>query len=224
MGVEGLNLFPARSHLDRKRRDHGDPRSCREGVLDTRKRRLTEFLILSARTGEGDALNQLARLWHPGLLAYAARQLGDRDVARDALQEAWLDILRGLPRLSEPRAFPAWAYRILSRKCARQIGSAVRQRETADAVMIDPTEPDQAESDAETRAELQLIRRAITALPPGQRAAVTLHYLEQMSLTEIALALQIPVGTAKTRLMHGRKSLKAALNLIETGETDEHER
>ena len=55
------------------------------------------------------------------------------------------------------------------------------------------------------------MRRAIRTLPPEQQAAIALFYLEDMSVAEVAVALDVPAGTVKTRLMHARRKLRGAL-------------
>ncbi len=55
------------------------------------------------------------------------------------------------------------------------------------------------------------MRRAIKTLPPEQQAAIALFYLEDMSVAEVAVALDVPAGTVKTRLMHARRKLRDAL-------------
>jgi RNA polymerase sigma-70 factor (ECF subfamily) len=165
-----------------------------------------EFLVASARAGDRKAFELLARRWQRKLLAHAWRLLGDADEARDAVQEAWLEIVRGLARLRDDRAFPAWAYRIVSRRCARQIGAAVRQRRFAAAV-----EAEGADEPMDSGRDLDRLRGAVRALPPDQRAAVALFHFEELSVAEVAVALDVPAGTVKTRLMHARRKLRAAL-------------
>ncbi|HEV2079659.1 MAG TPA: sigma-70 family RNA polymerase sigma factor [Allosphingosinicella sp.] len=176
-------------------------------MMPNTARILDEYLLASARAGDHKASGLLARRWQKKLLAHAWRLLGDGEAARDAVQEGWVEILRGLPRLNDERAFPAWAYRIVSRRCARQIGSEVRQRRLAEA--IEPAPPGENEAGAELDRER--LRAAVRALPPEQRAAVALFYFEELSVAEVAVALDVPAGTVKTRLMHARRKLSAAL-------------
>jgi RNA polymerase sigma-70 factor (ECF subfamily) len=63
----------------------------------------------------------------------------------------------------------------------------------------------------ETAADAEPLEKAIAGLPPEQRAAVALFYIEDFSVAEIAVALSVPLGTVKTRLMHARAKLRAAL-------------
>ena len=80
--------------------------------------------------------------------------------------------------------------------------------EIAEALAGEPS-ADQHEADAEIDA--QRLRMAVRALPPEQRAAVALFHFEEMSVAEVAVALDVPMGTVKTRLMHARRKLRAAM-------------
>lgn len=169
---------------------------------------LDEYLLASIRAGDARAFELLARRWHKKLYGHAWRLLGgDVEAALDAVQEGWVEIVGGLHRLRDDRAFPAWAFRIVSRRCARQIDGALRRRQlAAEAETVDRVEPMQ-----DAVADGDRLRRAIRALPPDQRAAIALFYFEDMSIAEVAVALDVPAGTVKTRLMHARRKLRAVL-------------
>lgn len=168
---------------------------------------LDDYLVAAARTGDRKAFAMLARRWHGRLVAHAWRLIGDREAARDAAQAGWVEIVRGLHGLKDDRAFAAWAYRLVSRRCARQVDTAIRDRALDGALAAAP-EQGQAAGDDLDRAGL---RRAIAALPPDQKSAIALFYLEEMSVAEVAVALNVPAGTVKSRLMHARRKLRAAL-------------
>jgi RNA polymerase sigma factor (sigma-70 family) len=177
-------------------------------VAKSAARILDEYLVAAARTGDGKAFAMLAERWHGKLVVHAWRLTGDQEAARDAAQAGWVEIVRGLPRLRDERAFPAWAYRIVSRRCAKLIGEAVRRREIGEALGHHPVS---AMADVDGTLDRNRLRSAITGLPPDQRSAIGLFYLEEMSVAEVAVALNVPAGTVKTRLMHARNKLRAAL-------------
>lgn len=183
-----------------------------------RKRVLGEYLVVSARTGDRQAFDRLARLWQPDLARHAWRLTGDQDLAQDVLQDAWLDIVRGIPRLNDPAAFPAWAYRIVTRKCAGMIRKRQRVRETQSALAAEPPEIMDGETEAANQADIGVIARAMAGLPPDQRSALALYHRQEMSIAEISVALGVPVGTIKTRLMHARRKIRAALEISSNGE------
>ncbi len=169
-----------------------------------------EYLVMCAQAGERDAHRQLVALRGPRLLAHATRLLGNREEARDVVQDGWIEILRGLKGLREPRAFASWATRIITRRCARYVDGQIRWRKLGEAMwcegQIMPDDPNPMGGD-----EMRMLRGAIAALPAAQSATIALFHLEEMSVAEVATALDIPRGTVKTRLMHARENLKHAL-------------
>jgi RNA polymerase sigma factor (sigma-70 family) len=174
----------------------------------TAARILDEYLVVSAQAGDRKAFELLAGRWQKKLVAHAWRLSGDAEAARDAAQLGWIEIMRGLHRLQDERAFPAWAYRIVSRVCARQIGDAVRLRRLSEDIAAQPeAEPGEVGSGHDA----DMLRAAIRALPAEQRTAVALFHFEELSVAEVAVALDVPAGTVKTRLMHARRKLRAAL-------------
>lgn len=174
------------------------------------RRLLDEYLVVAARAGDARAMADLVRRWQRRLLAHAWRLTGDDEAARDGVQAAWLEIARGLGGLQDERAFPAWAYRIVSRRCAKEIASRRMRRDMAQALEAEPA-PAWSLPDVEGRDEAKRLHGAIRTLSTAQRVAVALFHFEELSIAEIAVALDVPAGTVKTRLMHARRSLRAAL-------------
>ncbi len=184
---------------------------------DPRERVFDEYLAASARAGSRIALGQLATRIQPRLLGHACRLTGDVEAARDVVQESWIEIVRGLPRLDDASAFPAWAFRIVSRRCARWVRRQQRSRRLDAAYAAEPAETTTRDG-GERASDAARLARAIASLPPDQGAAIALFYLEDLSVAEIAVALDAPSGTVKTRLMHAREKLRRTLNLKETAD------
>jgi RNA polymerase sigma factor (sigma-70 family) len=179
-------------------------------MIRTRAQAFDDYLVAAARTGDRKAFGLLARRWQGRLLAHAWRLTGEVELAREAAQDGWIEIVRGLGRLRDDQAFAAWAYQIVSRRCARRIGQARRGRALVAAVAIE-AEPALGTVTGDGAVATPALARALAALPPEQRAAVALFHLEDMSIAETAIALNVPAGTVKTRLMHARRKLRAAL-------------
>lgn len=179
-----------------------------EAANDRTNREEQALLVERARSGCRTSFAHLARHWHPRLIAHAYRLLGDREQAHDATQSAWVEIARGIRKLRDPLAFPAWSYRIVTRRCASLVSSLQTDRALISELSIDAGEPGDWQADASMSV---LVRRAITRLPAGQRAALALFYHEGLSVAETAVALDIPAGTVKTRLMHARRNLAELL-------------
>lgn len=170
---------------------------------------LDAFLAAAARSGDRDGMRRLAERWHPLLTAHAWRLTGEAELAEEAVQEAWVEVLRGLPGLRDDHAFAAWAYRITTRRCVRLIRRRQGERALTRAVAAEPRE--MSAEDHHDDGDGDRIKRAMADLPPDQRAAVWLFHLQGLSVAETAIALDVPAGTVKTRLMHARRKLRDSL-------------
>ncbi len=177
-----------------------------------------EYLTSAARAGDRHAFDRLAARWQPKLMGHAYRLTGDGETARDIVQEAWADIVKGLPSLKDAVVFPAWAHRIVTRRAADAIRQTQRRRRANEALAAEPAPANPSADLAETNADAAPLNAAMAMLPPDQRAAIALHYRGEFSVAEIAAALEVPAGTVKTRLMHARRKLRVAL---ERGGSDE---
>ncbi|MEL7128598.1 MAG: sigma-70 family RNA polymerase sigma factor [Pseudomonadota bacterium] len=172
----------------------------------TPQRLFDELLVLHAKTGRLAAADRLAARWQPRFLRTARRVLGDTGLAEEAAQETWLAISARLHTLRDPKAFPAWAFSILHRRCADCLRRTIRDRgifsgtETVPDVAID--------GGAEARLS---INAAFARLSDEHRIAAVLFFGEGLTLAEIAVATDVPLGTAKSRLFHARKQLRAEL-------------
>ncbi len=179
-------------------------RSDQEKALDA-------YQVAAARAGEQAAWEGLVSRWHPRFVIHARRLTGAPDLAHDAVQEAWMDMLRGLARLDNTDAFAAWAYRIVTRRCGRLLRSKRRRRDGEGAAAQETSVATDAASEQELSSEAVAVRSAIAMLSPAQQATLALFYIEGFRVAEIAVALDVPAGTVKTRLMHGRNLLKSQL-------------
>lgn len=178
-----------------------------------------EFLVLRCQNGERDAIEELVARWRPRLLRHAHRLTGDVDGARDAAQDAWLAIVRGLRSLADPARFAAWAYRVVTFKCADWTRQRQRQRQQQGQGGQDDRGPLDGPFDSTTTAsepadDIEVLRQAMRGLSGEHRAALSLHYLDGRSVAEIASALDIPIGTVKSRLHHARAHLKSAIERV----------
>lgn len=113
-------------------------------------------------------------------------------------------ILRGIASLRDPSSFAPWAFSILRRICADIHRKAPPAGEVLDDIAVPA--PPQAPLDR------LAIASAMAELPPEQRFAAHLFFIEGLALAEIATAQGVPIGTAKSRIFHARRHLKAALS------------
>ncbi len=174
-----------------------------------------ELLVLQCQEGDGEALKALIARWQPRFGRLAWRLTREREAARDVVQDTWLAIVRGLRRLDDPARFRTWAYRIVTHKCAdwtrRRVARRNVERELRDAAASTAGRPPK---DRDSEDDAGLLREALAALPDDQRAILSLHYLDGMSVREIGRVLDVPQGTVKSRLYHARERLKQALERV----------
>ncbi|MEP0393269.1 MAG: RNA polymerase sigma factor [Erythrobacter sp.] len=171
-----------------------------------------EWLVTMAQAGDRQAANRLYHRWN-SRLARAARRYGMEDeAAMDLAQECWLAIFKGLSRLRNPAKFRSFAFSVLHRRGSDHIRKFLRERDAM-------AEIEQEDVPAnETISERAAIAHAFASLSPDQRLAAHLHFVEGLTLHEIAQVQQIPEGTAKSRIFHARRKLKAALTPIDEGD------
>ena len=164
-------------------------------------------LVVRARRGDREAFSVLAGGAVDRLYAIARLILRDAELAEDATQEALVKAWQGLPTLRDVERFDAWTYRLIVRACA-DIGRHRRRWRTEITVL--PTEP--AESDRVSElADRDQLERALRRVSDDQRAILVLTFYVGLSATDVADALDIPVGTAKSRLHYAIEALRAAI-------------
>lgn len=164
-----------------------------------------ELLVVMAQKRDRQASERLYQRWHPRLQRAARRYCGSEDAVGDLVQECWLAIWKGLGGLRNPARFRSYAFSVLHRRGADHLRKVVRDR---GRILEDQPEVASAEGQSDRVA----IAQAFAALPPDQRLAAHLFFVEGLTLTEIAAVQSVPEGTAKSRLFHARRKLKAALN------------
>jgi len=133
--------------------------------------------------------------------------VGDSDTAKDVLQESLWVIARKLPSLRDPRWMRAWAYRIATREAVHRSHSEKRWKEAlrGDDLNVLVAEADDEQFDGEVIAE---IVSRLDSLSPASQVVLRMHYLQGLTHVEIAEALEVAVGTVKSRLSYGLAALR----------------
>ncbi len=168
-----------------------------------------ELIVLRAQAGEPRALGTLVDDWHVVLSRYAQRLTGDAEGTAEVMQEVWLSVVRSLHKLEDPARFRPWAYRIVSHKCTDWIRRRVRNRCATQP--LDNCDLATEDSSAVQRDEIATLRGAIARLPSDKRSILSMFYSDDLSIREIAMVLEVPEGTIKSRLFHARNQLKQIL-------------
>jgi len=161
-------------------------------------------VVARAIAGDREVLDDiLAALQHP-LDRYVSRLLTQRETAEDVLQEVLFRICRKIIWLRDPELLRPWAFRIATRECFRQLRREKRRGE--ETLDIETLEAGTGESIPQ-EWEPSLLDW-VDDLPPASRAVIVLHYLEELSLHDVAEVLEISPGTVKSRLAYGLARLR----------------
>jgi RNA polymerase sigma-70 factor (ECF subfamily) len=173
------------------------------------------ILVTRCQRGDREAFAGIVRLWERPLFYYLRRLATSEADTWDALQDTWLRVFRAIRTLRDPRTLPAFLY-----KTARNVALArLRVRPELDEQLAHPetgAAPDYAFiafDDAEQ------VHHALDQLPLAQREALTLYFLQDLTIDEIADVLGVPPGTVKSRLHYAKSAVR---QIIEKGE--EHAR
>lgn len=169
-----------------------------------------ELLVTRIRRGDAAAWEELWQRWN-GRLGYYLRRLIDHEQdAHNALQEVWLQVLRGIGGLRDSARLPPWLYTIARRAALNHYRRAGRQfpadsGHCVEALADVETDPARQWEDAE------LVHYGLSQLNVAQRELLTLFFLEDLSIAEVASVLQVPPGTVKSRLHQARRALQQVL-------------
>ena len=169
-------------------------------------------LVERARDGDVDAFTQLAQASSRRLDGVATLILHDPDLAQDAVQDALLKAWRGMRALRDPDAWDAWLRRLTVRACydvARK-----EWRRTRMEVAVEPGSAMAETADDTVRvADGDWLGRELMRLDIDQRAVIVLHYYLDLSVSEVAGILDIPYGTAASRLHRGLETMRSAIDV-----------
>jgi RNA polymerase sigma-70 factor (ECF subfamily) len=165
-------------------------------------------LVERASDGDHDAFALLVGASVARLEAVARLILRDQELARDAVQDAYIRAWRDLPGLRDPERFDAWLHRLTVNACL----DAVRRRKRRPIeVDLSPMMPPTIGDPTGHIADRDQLERGFRHLRPDQRAVLVLHYYVGMSASAVAESLDIPVGTAQSRLNRALAELRAAI-------------
>jgi len=166
-------------------------------------------LVRLAIAGDREAFDALASASIGRLYAVAALILRDPDRAADATQDALVSAWRDLSAIRDPDRFEAWLHRVLVRCCYREAARERRRRLVEIHAVVDERSGRDVIPSLVDRDQLD---RAFQRLDVEERTVIVLHHIEGFLLTEIADVLGIPLGTVKSRLHRGKRTMRAALD------------
>lgn len=171
---------------------------------------------MMGRTGAGEpggvALEALFRSEYGRLVRALSVSTGDVERARDAVQDAFVQASRHWATVSRYDDPALWLRRVAVHRVLDQRRGDQRRDARSEREVRDRTAPlavrSVRDSDASERSAERLdLRRALDRLPPKQRLVITLHYLADLSVQQVAEALEIAPGTVKSQLSDARRNL-----------------
>jgi len=173
-----------------------------------------EILIKRTLSGDKNAFGLLVEKYKGIVCGLTYHKVGNFQDAEDLAQEAFIRAYQNLHNLKEYDKFAHWLYSIASNTCVawlrkRRLNTVSLELESDVVNIIDvsPTPSEVVES-----KELQnVVQDAIAKLPEPNRLAITLYYMDGLSVQEVSDFLNVPAGTVKSRLHNARKQLKGEL-------------
>jgi len=165
------------------------------------------LLVGRAQSGHSASLDALLRGVQDPLFRHIASLTADDAIAEDVLQTVLWTIARKIDQVRDPGLFRAWAYRVATRLALRSVRQERQWREAlrGDAIAELPSgsEHDHSAADADE------VRHLLTMVPGASGVVLRMYYLDQLSYLEIAEALDLPLGTVKSRIAYALSKLRA---------------
>ena len=177
---------------------------------------------LAARAGAGDtaAFEQLVRDHQNRVFSLAFRMVNDREEAEDLAQEAFLKAWQGLPSFQGDSSFSTWIYRLTTNVCIDFLRKQKRRRDIEPVASLDdgdnpipePSDPGlDPHRQMEQAERSQVLSRGLRALPDHQRQILVMREISGLSYQEIGAALELDLGTVKSRIARARLALRKIL-------------
>jgi len=168
-----------------------------------------EWLALRCHSGEAGAFEDLIEVMERPLLYYAASLTGDSDSALDVLQEVWIRVFRGIRKLKDPGSLRSWLYSITHGIAVDRIRKNY-SREQAEKVQFE--EFQEAEEPSFAAEDAAAIHQALSEIGLKHREVLVLHFLEDLSMAEIAEVVGCSEGTVKSRIHYAKRAMKEILS------------
>ncbi len=187
--------------------------------MDDREDDLDLVDVRRVLAGDSGGFEGIVRRWQGPLINLAYRFARDRGRAEDMAQEVFLKIFQQLARFRGDSAFSTWMFSVALNVYRSSLRRRALPSVPLDAIagLVSRSAPQLALEEAQSE---ELVRRAVAALPPRYRDALTVFYFKDMDLAETARILNVPEGTAKALLHRGRKLLHRKLGgLVSTAST-----
>lgn len=177
---------------------------------------MEDDLIARAQAGDEHAFGQLVTRYADAAWRLARVLLPDRALAEDTVQEAWVDVWQHLPSFDLHRPLRPWLLVIVTNRCRKLVRKHAPLVVSLDDDAANLAEQIPGGTDAAQlalRAEADAtLAAAVATLPADQQRVLELRFFADLDLAEIALVLDAPVGTVKSRLHRALRTLRDRLH------------
>jgi RNA polymerase sigma-70 factor, ECF subfamily len=200
--------------------------------LSAENRELDQVLVTRAQQGDKKAFGLLVDKYHRKLGRLLSRMIRDQAEVEDVVQESFIKAYRALHNFRGDSAFYTWLYRIGINTAKNYLVSMGRKPQVMQDVEIEDVENfdqgfemrtmDTPETALMTKEIAQTVNDTIANLPDELRTAITLRELEGLSYEDIAVIMQCPIGTVRSRIFRARETI--ALKLRPLLDTPDHKR
>lgn len=176
--------------------------------MENEDRAQYEWLALRCQAGDPGAFEDLIAVMELPLLYYATSLTGNPDDGLDVLQEVWIRVFRRIGELREPAALRAWLYRITHGVAVDRMRRKISRERAEEADLADFNE---AEEPSFSEEDAAAIHAALGEIGLKHREVLVLHFLQDLSMADIARIVGCAEGTVRTRIFYGKKAMKEIL-------------
>ncbi|WP_333609043.1 RNA polymerase sigma factor [Arsukibacterium sp.] len=170
-----------------------------------------DLLVLALQAGDKRAFAVLYQHYQRDLYRFSVFLLGQPAAAEDLVHNVWLKVSKRIHRLQDPRVFTSWLYRAVRWEVLdyqKQPGQRQQSLEQQDGLQ---TTALLTACNSEPVNQQKDLAKALALLAANERLVLQLHYLHELELTQIALILDVPLGTVKSRLHRARQQMQQHL-------------
>ena len=166
------------------------------------------LLVVRWQRGDREAFAGIVALWERSLFVYLRRLTASEADAWELLQETWLKLIRSLKSLRDPYTFPAFLYATARNTTISRFRARMCETENYPEQVPD----DRSLDDLISFENVDEVHHALDQLPLPQREALTLFFLQDLSLEQMATLLDVPLGTVKSRLHYAKIAIHKILS------------
>jgi RNA polymerase sigma-70 factor, ECF subfamily len=165
------------------------------------------LLVIRTQHRDHEAFMELLKIYERRVLYYVRRLVGDLETALDVSQEVWMTVYQRIGSLRSPEAFRVWLFRVAHNKATTVVRREQRRAEVHEEMASEDFATESWDEIAQFD-NARLVHLALEGISVAHREVLTLRFLEDLQLNEIAEVVECSVATAKTRLHYAKKAFR----------------